>query len=116
MVLKMNRNKLIEVFISNLANAIVHQILEKAINEQMYIDQYRNEFKNSWQEARKYREKINPADRSLPFHDIEEIKDKVIRKVNSELNVRVSKNYKNIDFSLVEKLVDDSLRELKIIE
>lgn len=112
----MNRNKLIEIFTSNLANAVVHQILEKAINEQVYIDKYRNEFKNSWQEAKKYREKINPPDRSLPFHDIGEIKEKVIRKVNSELNIRVSKNYKNIDFSLVEKLVDDALREQKIIE
>ena len=29
----MNRNKLLDAFISNLTNAVVHKILEKAINK-----------------------------------------------------------------------------------
>lgn len=112
----MNRNRLIDAFISNLANSIVHQILEKAINEQMYVDKYRNESKNSWQQAKKYREKINPINRSLPFHDISEIREKTISRVKTELNLRASKGYANIDISLVETSVDNSLKELKIFE
>ena len=65
-----NRNKLIEIFISNLANAVIHQILEKAIDEQEI--------------AKRYREKINPANRNLHVKDIEKIKKKVINKVKSE--------------------------------
>ena len=112
----MNRNRLIELFISNLANSIVHQILEKAIDEPMFIDKYRHELKNSWQIAKKYRDKINPIDRNLPFHDIHEIKTKLMNKVNSELKLRINKNYKNINLSLVEPFVDNALRGLKVIE
>jgi hypothetical protein len=110
----MNRNKLIELFISNLSNAVVHQILEKAIAEQVYIDKYRSEFRNSWQIAKIYREKINPTNRSLPFHDLSEIKEKIIKKVNCELNIRINRGYKNINLELVEELVDNALKELNV--
>ena len=43
----MNRNRLIEVFISNVANAIIHQILEKAIDKQEIADVYNKEVRNS---------------------------------------------------------------------
>ena len=61
-----NRNKLIEIFISNLANAVIHRILEKAIDEQEIANAYNKEIKNSWKIAKRYREKINPANRNLP--------------------------------------------------
>jgi len=112
----MNRNKLIDLFASNLATAIVHQILELAINQQEYIDKYNKEFKNSWQIASDYRRKINPVDRLLPDKDTEEIKNIVVNKVNSELNLRIEKGYKNINLSLVEKFVHKALKELKIAD
>lgn len=112
----MNKNKLIEIFISNLANAVVHRILEKAINLPEYAQNYNKEFKNSWKVASDYRQKINPIDRALPFHDIEDIKTRIINKVNSELNLRISKGYENIDLSLVKPYAEEALRELKVTE
>ncbi len=110
-----NRNQLIEIFVSNLSNAIVHQVLEKAIDKTEIAEKYFKEVKNSWQIAKNYREKINPINRSLPFHDMEEIKRKIINNVNSELKLRIDKGYENIDLSLVEKFVDKALKELNVI-
>jgi len=110
----MNRNKLIEAFISNPANAVVHKILEKAIDKEEISQSYNKEIRNSREIARKYREKINPANRSLPENDINEIKRKIINKVNSELKLRISRGYENINLLLVEELVDKSLKEMKI--
>ena len=62
----MNRNRLIDAFISNVANSVVHQILEKAIDKPEISQVYKKEVTNSWEIARKYREKINPLGRSLP--------------------------------------------------
>ena len=111
----MNRNKLIEVLISNLTNAVVHQILEKAIDKYEISERYNKEVKNSWEIAKKYREKINPVNESLPERDIEEIKKKVITKVKTELRLRIQRGYENINISLVEELVEKSLKELKVI-
>ena len=55
------------------------------------------------------------GDKVLPIHDIKDIREKVINRVKSELNLRITKRYININLSLVEKLVDISLKELKII-
>ena len=110
-----NRNQLIEVFVSNLSNAIVHQILETAIDKQEISEKYVQEYKNSWQIANIYRGKINPANRSLPVQDLEEIKRKIINNVNSELKLRIDKGYENINLSLVLEFVDKALKELKII-
>lgn len=112
----MNRNKLIEVFISNITNTLVHQILEKAaFDRPEKAKGYNKEFTNSWELAKRYREKINPINRSLPSKDIEEIRAKIINKVNTELKLRISKGYENINLALVEEFVDKALRELKII-
>lgn len=111
----MNRNKLITLFISNLTIAIVHKILEKAIENQDITEKYNKEIKNSWEIAKNYRNKINPIDKSLPIKDISEIKSKIIAKIKNELNLRIEKGYTNIDMSLVEKFVDESLKELGII-
>jgi len=112
-----NRNKIIDLFVSNLANSITHQILEKAAFEIQDINKtkYNKEFLGSWQAAKKYREKINPQNRVLPFHDINEIKQKLTNKVKAELNLRISKGYKNIDLNLVEVYIEKALKELRVI-
>ncbi len=109
-----NRNQLIEAFVSNLSNAIVHQILETAIDKQEISEKYVKEFKNSWQIAKSYREKINPTNKSLPFHDLEEIKVKITNNVTSELKLRIERGYENIDLSLVPEFVDRALKELGV--
>lgn len=109
-----NRNKLLELFISNLANAIIHKILEKAIDKPDISEKYNKEIKNSWEIAKRYREKINPINKNLSDKDIEEIRRKVINKVKSELMIRIGRGYENIDLSLVEKFVEKSLSEMKI--
>ena len=110
-----NRNKLIEIFMSNLTNSIVHQILERAIDKQEIAEKYDKEVKNSWQIAQIYRDKINPLNRVLPLKDIEEIKSKITNKVKSELKLRIERGYENIDVSLVEELVEKALKEMKVM-
>jgi|GEM_PF-1294394 len=110
----MNRNKLIELFCANLASAVIHQILEKAIDIQEIAEKYVKEVKNSWEIAKSYRQKINPINNSLSDRDIEEIKAKITNKVKTELRLRIERGYKNIDLSLVEEFVEKSLSELKI--
>jgi len=67
-----NRNKLIDLFVGNISNSVVHMILEKAIDEDNLrkhydkIDEdnlrkhYDKEFSISLDIAKNYREKINP--------------------------------------------------------
>ena len=109
-----NRNKLIELFIGNLSNAIVHEILEKAVSSKSMADKYRKELATSFGIAKRYREKINPLKRTFPDKDINYIKEKIINNVKVELMIRISKGYKNIDLTLVDRLVDKALREVKI--
>lgn len=111
----MNRNKLLDLFSSNLANAIVHEILEKAIDKREIAQKYRKELRNSFEIAKIYREKINPLGRSFPQHDISKLKKKIINRVKAELNSRIRKGYEDIDISLVEGIVDRNLKELKVI-
>ncbi|MEK6927632.1 MAG: hypothetical protein AABX11_04325 [Nanoarchaeota archaeon] len=42
-----NKSKILELFISNLSNAIVHSILEKAINFEGLTEKYRKELINT---------------------------------------------------------------------
>jgi hypothetical protein len=111
----MNRNKFLELLVSNLTNAVVHKILEKAIDKPEVAEKYIKEMKNSWEIAKNYREKINPIHKALPVHDICELRTKIITKVKAELNLRISKGYTNINLSLVEEFVDNYLKELKIL-
>jgi hypothetical protein len=110
----MNRNKTLILFAGNLANVIVHRILEKAIDKPEIAQVYTKEMKNSFEIAKAYRNKINPVDKTLPSHDIDELKQKVINKVKAELNLRISKGYKNINLSLGDDFVQDYFKELKI--
>ena len=107
-----NRKKLIDLFVGNMANAVLHKILEKAIEDDVIRRYYDKEFLNSFEIAKKYRNKINPIEDKLP--ESSEIKEIIIRKVNNELKIRISKGYENIDLSLVESITDSVLSELKV--
>lgn len=109
-----NRNKLIELFIGNLTNAVLHKILEKAIKQEEIAKKYEKEIKNSWAIAKSYREKINPPS-NFPLKDVLEIKDRLIRRINSELSIRISKGYKNLSLDDVEAEIETALNEMKII-
>ena len=109
-----NRNKLIELFIGNISNSIVHNILERAVSKELMADKYRKELITSLEIAKKYREKINPINRPLPRKDVEYIKTKIISRVKAELVIRMSKGYKNIDLALIEGLVDKTLKDADI--
>ena len=109
-----NRNKLIELFIGNIVNAVLHTILEKAINKEDLIDKYRKELKASFETAKKYREKINPVNAPLPEKDYSYIKEKIIKKIKTELKIRIKKGYKNLDLEAVEEEVNNILEEMNI--
>ena len=111
----MNRNKLIVLFIGNISNTVVHKILEKAIDDDNIRKHYDKELMVSFDIAKMYREKINPIGIPLPEKDAKEIKQNVAKMVNSELKLRISKGYKNIDLSLIEPTIDEFLRKLKVI-
>ncbi|MEK6855323.1 MAG: hypothetical protein AABX73_03825 [Nanoarchaeota archaeon] len=110
-----NRNKLIELFIGNISNAIAHKILERAATKEILADKYRKELVNSFEIAKRYREKINPSNRLIPDKDAVYIKEKVIARVKAELMTRISKGYENIDLELIDTLTNKTLKDTKII-
>ncbi len=57
-----NKGKLARIFIGNIANAVVHEVLENAIDEESLRSYYCKEARNSFLLAKMYREKLNPAD------------------------------------------------------
>ncbi|MDP2924745.1 MAG: hypothetical protein Q8N99_00065 [Nanoarchaeota archaeon] len=114
-----NRNQFIDIFIGNLANAIVHDILEKSImnNEELrdkYSNKYRNELINSYNIAKRYRDKINPLDKTLPLKDIIYIKDQLKNKVQAELLSRINQGYQNINLESIDQEIDEKFKELRI--
>jgi len=111
-----NRNKLIDIFIGNLTNSVVHTILEKAVKEDKdYLaDKYRKEFITSLEIAKRYRDKINPANIPLPEKDISFIKEKIIRKVKAELRIRISRGYQEINLNEIDKEVNEALKKTHI--
>lgn len=111
----MNRNKLVSLFISNLSNAIVHKVLENSIDRKELVQYYHKEIQNSLSIAAKYREKINPLDRLFPDPESQEVREEVIQRARSELTLRISKGYTNIDLSLVEIFVDELLKDLNVL-
>ena len=111
-----NRNKLIKLMIGNLANAIVHKILEKAIEDDIHRNHYNKEFTNSIEIAKKYRLFINPIERPLPEKDVEDIKQQLYQKVYNELNLRISKGYVGINLELINEFIDVYLEVLEINE
>ena len=109
-----NRNKLIDLFIGNIANVVVHEILERAVSKELLADKYRKELVASFEVAKHYREKINPTNRPLPEKDVLYIKEKIVHRVKAELMTRISKGYKNIDLNLIEDLVYRVLKNTNI--
>ena len=108
-----NRKKMIDLFVGNISNAILHRILEKAVEDEVIRKYYDKEFLNSLEIAKKYREKMNPMHSTLK--EASQIKEIIIKKVTNELKIRISKGYKNIDLSLVEPTTNNILSELKVI-
>jgi hypothetical protein len=110
-----NRNKLIEKLIGNLTNAIVHAILEKASGSEELAKGYHKESGESLNQAKQYRNKINPISNSLPERDIDYIKTKLINKIKAKLTTRINEGYKNIDLNLVDELVDKHLKQMNVV-
>ena len=110
-----NRNKLIGLFIGNLANAIVHAILEEAIDRKEIADRYRKEWKTSKDIAVAYRKKINPAEFPLPSTDVEHIRAKLRKRINSELKSRIARGYQNINLERIDILIEKYLKECRIL-
>lgn len=106
-----NRNKLMDLFIGNLSNCVVHEILERAIDEENLREHYNKEFLTSFDIAKRYREKINPKNNKLPLKDLDIIKKKVVQKVNSELRLRIARGYENIDLDDIESVVERLLNK-----
>ncbi len=111
-----NRNKLIDLLIGNLSNAIVHKILKEAIEDEAVRKHYNGELLSSLEIAKRYREKINPVNEPFQEEDIIDIKSKIISKVNNELKLRISKGYGNININAVEKTTNEMLKNNNIIE
>lgn len=111
-----NRNQLIELFIGNIYNAIVHEILEKSIDNKEIKDKYNKELKNSLIKAEIYRSKINPVGKPLLLIDSDDIRKDILNRVKNQLKNRISKGYKNINLDSVEETVNKFLREMKVIE
>ncbi len=110
-----NRNKLIDLFIGNISIAITHEVLIEAVKSKEIADYYQKEIENATNISKKYREKINPLNVPLPNKDILYIRKKIINKVKAELINRISRGYKNIDLTLIEKLVDKTLKNTGVI-
>ena len=110
-----NRNKLIKLFIGNLSNSVVHEILEKAIDNENIRKKYDKESETSLKIAINYRNKINPSRTPLPEKDISYIKKEIIQKVKGELRLRILKGYSNINLNLVEETVDKFLKQSRVI-
>ncbi len=112
-----NRNKLVDLFIGNLVNAVLHRILEKAIIEDIEVSsKYKKEIINSWNIAKIYREKINPKRDFLPLREATEIKERLIRRVSSEISARIARGYKNLSLEDVEREAESALKEFYVAE
>ena len=111
-----NRNKLIDLLVGNLSNAVVHKILEEAIEDEAVRKHYNRELLSSLEIAKRYREKINPVNEPFQEKDISDIKRKIISKVNNELKLRISKGYENINLNAVEKTTNEVPKNNNIIE
>ena len=110
-----NRNTLIELFIGNISNSILHKVLEKAADTEELSSKYNKELMTSFDIAMKYRVRINPINFPLLSQDSEYIRQKVINRIKSELQIRISKGYKGINTNLVEQFVEDALNQTRII-
>lgn len=109
-----NRNKVIGLFIGNISNVVVHKVLERAIENSDILNNYVKEENISLKVAKKYREKLNPKNSFLPVKDVAYIKKMIIKKAKSELLIRISRGYENIELVLIEEFVDILLKDMNI--
>jgi len=109
-----NRGKLIDLFIGNLSNAIVHRILEQSVEDKTLREYYEKEILNSIKIAKKYREKINPVSEQLPEKDRTDVRRKIIDRVTTKLKARISEDYQNIDLNSVEHIVNKLLTDMNV--
>lgn len=58
---------------------------------------------------------INPISSNFPEKDIVYIKTKISQKANSELKLRISKGYENINLDLVNNVINEILQEMNVI-
>lgn len=110
-----NRNKLLDLLIGNLANAVVHKVLEEAAEDELRKKYYDDELLNSVEIAKNYREKINPINKPLPERDAAEIRGRIISKAEAELKLRIAKGYENINLDSVEEVTEKILADLIIV-
>ena len=110
-----NRNKLLDLLIGNLANAVVHKVLEEAAGEDSLKKYYYDELSNSIEVARNYRKKINPVSEPLPDKDAAEIRERTISKAEAELKLRVAKGYEKINLGSVGEVTDKLMADLKVV-
>lgn len=110
----MNRNKSIDLLIGNIANVVLHEILENAIEDELIRNHYEKEIMHSLIIAKKYRKMINPVDVSLPEKDIKHIKDQIMKRVKSALMLRISKGYQNLKIESIEEITDKFLKQIKV--
>ncbi|MBU1201587.1 MAG: hypothetical protein KJ583_06770 [Nanoarchaeota archaeon] len=108
------KNKLMNLFIGNVSNAATHIILEQAIEDENIRKHYDKESLTSLNIAKRYREKINPKNKAIPDKDLLDVKNRIKRKVGAELNLRISKGYKNINLELVEPIINHLLKEVNM--
>ncbi|HII16187.1 MAG TPA: hypothetical protein HA362_07835 [Nanoarchaeota archaeon] len=108
-----NKGKLVRIFIGNVANAVVHEILENAIEEQSLRSHYGKEMQNSFLLAKRYRKKLNPGGKPLPDKESADIKAKIMKKAVNELKLRIKKGYTNIDVDSADKIAEKLLKKLK---
>ena len=71
---------------------------------------------NSYNIAKRYRDKINPINKSLPIKDISYIKFKLKNKVTAELVLRINKGYQNINLDLIDSKIEKIMKELNVEE
>ena len=110
-----NRKKLIDLFIGNVSNVVVHRLLERAIDDDLVAKRYGKEERTSFDTAEKYRALINPVQSPLPISDADMIRLRILARVKCEIVLRVSKGYKNLSLDGVERFVDSVLRELHVL-
>ena len=108
-----NKNKLVRIFIGNVANAVVHEVLENAIEEKSLRSHYGKEMQNSFLLAKRYRGKLNPAGKPLPDKESADIKANIIKKAVHELKIRIKKGYTGIDIDSAGKIAETLLKRLK---
>jgi hypothetical protein len=110
-----NRNKIIKAMIGNIANTVIHRILKKAVSLEELREKYTKEIISSFEVAKKYREKVNPKFEILDMQEQDLIKKKVVTRVSSEIELRISKGYQNLSLEGIEEEIEIILKELGII-